>query len=70
MSQNLTKKPLQIWDLELGQINDLFRQLQDELDEIKGLRGEQSLYGDKILEQATVKYKDVNGQVIHGFGNV
>jgi len=70
MATNLTDIPLMIWEVNLAQINDVLRRIQDELDTIKGLRGDQSLYADKVYQSATVKYKDANGEVLHGFGSV
>lgn len=70
MTPNPTEAPLQIWDMDISQINDVLRQIQDRIDVIKGVRGEEEVFGDKVFKNVSWKYKDSNGEVLHGFGNV
>lgn len=63
MPSNLSRAPLFVRDMNLGELNRVLAQIREELDQLQGLRGEIVLYG-------TMKIKDDDGNVIHGFGDV
>src|SRR3972149_2112369 len=54
MSDNLTRAPLQIFDLDISQLNDMFRQIQNQLDEIQGLRGRALIFDRVQVSDPTV----------------
>ena len=62
---------LTLTKMNLNELNDLFRRIQEALDGIEGIRGEfergrWTFNADGI----TVEYRDSNGQLLHGFGDV
>lgn len=61
MAERLSKQPFQISQMNLAEINDCFRRLQDELDRLAGLRGPIFLYD-------STEFVDDNGQVLHSVG--
>ena len=54
--------------LEIEDINDILQRISDRFDRLEGLRGEVTIR-DKIKTATGVKVTDVNGTVIHGFGD-
>lgn len=61
MSERLSKQPFQITRLDLHEINDALRRMQDELDRMAGLRG-------LILSYDSTHYVDDHDQHLHGWG--
>lgn len=59
---NQSKGPLQIVRLDLEELNDVLRRIQDELDSLNGLRGGHNVFG-------AFRYKDGSGQVLHSWGS-
>lgn len=56
-----SKQPFAIHSLNLEEINDCFRRIQDELDRLAGLRGTVIIYDSQ-------QYRDDQEQILHGFG--
>lgn len=61
MAQRQSKQSFLITGLNLAEVNDSFKRLQDELDRLAGLRG-------LIMSFDSTHYVDDNGQIIHGWG--
>lgn len=61
MPQRLSKQPLQIYSVNVYELNDVLRRVQDELDLLLGLRGVITTYDSQ-------QYRDSNNQVLHGWG--
>jgi len=55
--------------LDLDALNEVLARIRDELDTLRGLRGQINHF-DKVNSDAGVTYTDENGVVIHGFGNL
>jgi len=65
----MTHGILTIPDLNLTQINDALKRIQDALDTIEGVRGTWTR-GRWTFESNRIKYTDTNGTVLHGFGSL
>ena len=50
MAIKLSRGPLFITDADAVQINDVLRRIQDQLDELKGLRGTLTIHGDVVIK--------------------
>lgn len=61
MAIRQSKQSFVITRLNLEEINDAMRRLQDELDRLAGLRG-------TILSYDSTHYVDDNGHIVHGWG--
>ena len=61
MAQRQSKQSFLITRLNLDELNDAMRRLQDELDRLAGLRG-------VIQSFDSTHYVDDNGTIIHGWG--
>lgn len=61
MAERLTKQPFQIHSMNLQEINDVLRRIQDELDRLAGLRGVITVYDSE-------QYRDTDNAVVHGWG--
>lgn len=61
MAIRQSKQTFQITQLNLDEINDAFRRIQDEFDRLAGLRGTIQLFSSD-------QYVDDNGQILHGRG--
>ena len=61
MAERLSKQPLVISRLDVAEINDVLRRIQDELDRLAGLRG-------VILSYDSTQYVDDNSHSLHGWG--
>ena len=61
MAQRLSKQPFSVTTLNLDEVNDVFRRIQDELDRLAGLHGPIAVYDSE-------QYVDSNGQVLHSWG--
>lgn len=62
-----TRGSLQIDTLSLEALNFVLQQIQDQLDELKGLRGSVAIK-DTVESTSGLKYVDANGVTIHSFG--
>ena len=60
MSDNLTRAPLQVFDLDISQINDALRQIQNQLDEMQGLRGRALVWDRMQVSDPTVSLDALN----------
>lgn len=60
---------IRLFKLELYELNELLRKIQDRLDAIEGVRGDYS-NGRWTIANQYVKYADVDDEVLHAFGNV
>ena len=60
---------LELPKLELLILNDTLRRIQESLDFIEGVRGD-FIRGRWTFKEKALEYKDANGTVIHGFGDV
>lgn len=61
MAVRQSKQSFTVTRLNLDELNDAMRRLQDEMDRLAGLRGPITLYD-------SVNYADENGQLLHGWG--
>ena len=61
MARRLSKQPFQLTRLNLDELNDALRRVQDELDRLAGLRG-------AIIIYDSTQYADDNGTIIHSWG--
>ena len=61
MAIRQSKQSFLITRLNLDEINDAMRRLQDELDRLAGLRG-------TVLIYDSLHYVDDGGEIIHGWG--
>lgn len=61
MAERLSNQPFHVTRLNLDELNDCFKRIQDELDRLAGLRGTIVLYD-------SIHYVDDNGQILHGWG--
>ena len=57
----LSKQPLLLTALNLEELNDVLRRIQEELDRLAGLRGTVTIFDSE-------QYADPNKQVLHGWG--
>ena len=69
MALPLTDQPFVIDELSVDAINDVFRRIQDKIDELRGLRNEIVVYA-VVRSTMGFKYKDENGTILHGFGDI
>lgn len=67
MTEQLSLGPLQVASNTVEELNIIFREIQDRIDSLKGLRGDFTVHS--VVTQSA-KYTDTNGTVLHGFGNV
>ena len=61
MAKRQSKQSFVVTRLNLDEVNDAMRRLQDELDRLAGLRG-------TILSYDSTHVVDDNGQILHGWG--
>ena len=61
MAERLSNQPFQMTRLNLDELNDVLRRIQNELDRLAGLRG-------TILIYDSQHYIESNGSVLHGWG--
>lgn len=61
MAERLSKQSFAITRLNLEELNDVFRRLQDELDRLAGLRGTITVFDSE-------HYADSTNQILHGWG--
>lgn len=64
-----TRGSLQIDTLSLEALNFVLSQIQDQLDELKGLRGTVAIK-HTVESNSGFKHVDANGTTIHSFGPV
>ena len=62
------REPLQISTLDVDSVNRMFSRIQEQLDELKGLRNEVVIHDTVNAKEAGFKVEDENGTVIHGIG--
>lgn len=60
--------PIQIFEATPSAINDALRQLVDRIDELRGLRGEQTIFGQTTFSGVAVRVLDSGGHLVHAFG--
>src|SRR3972149_4015798 len=60
MSDNLTRAPLQVFDLDISQLNGGLRQIQNQLDEMHGLRGRALVWDRMQVSDPTVSLDALN----------
>lgn len=61
MAQRLSKQSFELTALNLMEVNDALKRMQDELDRLAGLRG-------VILTYDSTQYVDDAGNIIHAWG--
>ena len=57
----LSKQPLLLTTLNLDELNDVLRRIQEELDRLAGLRG-------TVIVFDSEQYEDPNREILHGWG--
>ena len=57
----LSKQPLLLTTLNLDELNDVLRRIQDELDRLAGLRGTVVVFDSE-------QYEDPNREILHVWG--
>ena len=82
MGENISKGPIQVVGNDIPSLNDAFMQIQNQMDELFGLKGTVPVYDEvKVAEnvdadgstsQGTdfIKIVDSNGELLHGMGNI
>lgn len=60
--------PIQVYDATVFSINDAFRQIVERIDELKGLRGSLTIFGQTTYWNIPVRVVDADGHLIHAFG--
>ena len=60
MTDRLSQGPVQVFGTSPVEINDAFRQVQERLDELKGLRGRAQMFDRLRVEDPTVDKDAVN----------
>ena len=63
-----TRSALQISELTIDEVNRVLGQINQALDELKGLRNEIVVHDTLNAKHAGFKVEDTNGTVIHGIG--
>lgn len=63
MAESKSRGPLFVGSNDPAEINRALAQVMEWIDELSGLRGANTVYD-------TLKYKETNGEIIHGFGDV
>jgi hypothetical protein len=61
MAENLTLGPIQVHSLEIGSVNEAFRQLVERIDDLKGLRGPETVFD-------ALRVVDSTATLIHSLG--
>ena len=61
MAQRQSKQSFLVTGMNLTEVNDSFKRIQDELDRLAGLRG-------IIMSYDSTQYVDDNGHIIHSWG--
>ena len=61
MAQRQSKQSFLVTGVNLTEVNDSFKRIQDELDRLAGLRG-------VIMSFDSTQYVDDNGHIIHSWG--
>ena len=61
MAERLSKQPFLVTAMNIHEINDVLRRIQDELDRLAGLRGTITIFDSE-------QYADDNEQILHGWG--
>ena len=64
---NLSRGPLRVTSLNVNELNSVLQRIQDQLDELSGLRGVHKI-NDKTIFTA-IRVEDSNGNLIHSFGD-
>lgn len=66
MAERQSLGPLQISDLTIAGINDALRQIQERLDDLKGLGGDTTIHAG--LTTDSVRVTDSGDHLVHGLG--